>query len=163
MRFPGKKKLIAAAAALLFASLPGCGGAIRVCSGCKYKSSVAFSGLPTGTITSAQVTVKVKHSGACPQSDKPANCTEVMVYDVKCKLGTASSINVPFFIDAASTNRTHTATLVVVKSGVTTTHAGSIDFSSNVDGGPPGPPPSSIPTPCPPPAMNPYNPFPAIE
>jgi hypothetical protein len=155
--------LLLGAFALLAASLvPGCGTPVRACTGCKYKSQVSFTNLPTGTITSAQMEVKVKHSGACPQSDKPANCTEVMTYDVLCKLGTASAITVPFFIDASPTIRTHTAKITVVKSGNTTVHTGTVNMTSNVDGG--GPPPTTtMPTPCSPPALNPYDPFPNIE
>jgi len=126
-----------------------------------YKSQVQFTGLPTGTITSAQMEVKVTHSGACPQSGKPTNCTEVMTYNVLCKLGTASSITVPFFIDASPTIRTHQAKIIVVKAGNTTTHTGTVNMSSNVTGG--AAPPSSMPTPCPPPTLNPYDPFPAVE
>lgn len=149
------------ASVLLAATLPGCVAPTRTCTGCKYKSQVQFTELPTGSITSAQMEVKVTHSGACPQSDKPANCTEVMTYNVLCKLGTASSITVPFFIDAADTNGTRQAELTVVKAGKATTHTGVVNMTSNVNGG--ASPPSSIPTPCSPPALDPYNPFPAVE
>jgi len=138
------------------------GGAVRVCAGCKYKSQVSYTGLPTGTITSAQMEVKVTHSGACPQSDKPANCTEVMTYNVLCKLGTASSITVHFFIDASSTNTSHQAKITVVKSGNTTTHTGTVNQSSNVTGGA-APPTTTMPTPCSPPTLDPYTTFPAVE
>jgi len=133
----------------------------RACTGCKYKSQVSFSSLPTGTITSAQVEVKVTHDGPCPQEDEDDDCTEVMTYDVLCKLGTASTITVPFFIDAPTNNRTHIAKLTVVKNGNTTVHTGSVNHSSDVTGG--AAPPVSIPTPCPPPSLDPYTTFPAIE
>lgn len=130
------------------------GGAVRVCSGCTYKSKVDFSGLPTSGITSATMEVKVTHSGACPQSGYPNNCTEVLQYNVLCKLGASSSLSIPFFIDAATSNTSHSAKIVVV-TGSTTSHTGSVDQSSNVTGG--AAPPSSIPTPCPTPYLDPYS------
>lgn len=158
-------KVLAAGAATIFSlALAACGGSVRVCTGCKYKSQVSFTSLPTGSnITAAQMEVKVTHSGACPQSDKPANCTEVMTYNVKCMLGTATAITVPFFIDAAPTNRSHQARIFVTKGGTTTTHTGTVNLTSNVDGGS-GPPPTALmPVPCPPPGLNPYDPFPNVE
>jgi hypothetical protein len=151
------KRILVGAGALLLSTLApsGCGGGSRVCSGCTYKSKVSFSGLPTGTITTATMEVTVKHSGTCPQSGFPNNCTEVLTYDVKCKLGTARSVDIPFFIDAAPTIMTHTAKITVKKGIVTTTHAGTVDFNSNVTGG--GAPPSSMPTPCPTPYLDPYS------
>lgn len=135
------------------------GGTARVCTGCKYKSTVTFSGLPTGTLTSAQMEVTVKHSGTCPQSG-PTDCTEKLVYNVVCQLGTSSSKTFPFFIDAASTVTSHTAKITVVKAGTTTTHTGTVDLSSNVTGG--AAPPSSIPTPCAPPTIDPYTNLPTL-
>lgn len=135
--------------------LSSCGGAVRVCTGCKYKSQVNFSGLPTGTISSAQMRITVKHAGACPQSAFPDNCTEELIYNVKCKLGSSSNVTIPFFIDAATTVTSHTAKITAVKAGVTSEHTGTVNMSSNVTGG--GPPPSSMPTPCPPPSLNPYS------
>ena len=79
---------------------------------------------------------------------------------MKCQLGTSSTATFPFFIDAASANTTHTAKITVVKSGVTTTHTGAVDLSSNVTGG--GAPPSSIPTPCAPPTIDPYVDLPTL-
>jgi hypothetical protein len=137
-----------------------CGGAARLCAGCKYKSTVTFSGLPTGTLTSATMVTTVKHSGACPQTAGTTNCTETYTYDIKCKLGTSSSLTTPFFIDAASTVTTHTAKITVVKSGVTTVHVGTVDLNSNVNGG--AAPPSTMPTPCPPPTLDPYSNLPTL-
>lgn len=151
-----RKNVIGAVGALVAAfATSGCGGAIRTCTGCTYRPTVSFSGLPTGTITTATMEVKVKHSGACPQSGFPSNCTEVLTYDVKCKLGTSSSVEIPFFIDASSTIRTQTAKITVKQGVVTTTHTGTVDFNSSVTGG--GAPPSSMPTPCPPPTLDPYS------
>jgi hypothetical protein len=135
------------------------GGILRSCPTCKYKSSVTFSGLPTGTLTSAQMEVTVKHSGTCPQSG-PTNCTEKLVYNVVCQLGTSSTKTFPFFIDAASTVTSHTAKITVVKAGTTTTHTGTVDLNSNVTGG--AAPPSSIPTPCAPPTIDPYTNLPTL-
>jgi hypothetical protein len=161
-----KTPLLLGALAVLAASIiPGCVSPTRICgSACTYKSQVSFSGVPTAPLTSAIMEVKVTHSGACPQSNGPTNCTEVMTYDVACKLtsGSGGSITVPFFIDAARTNTSHEAKVTVVKAGVTTVHTGTVNMSSNVPGNAP-PPSASMPTPCPPPTLNPYNPFPAIQ
>ena len=132
---------------------------LRICTGCSYKSSVNFAGLPTGTLTSASMEITVLHAGTCPQSG-PTNCKEKLVYNVQCQLGTSSTATFPFFIDAATTITSHTAKITVVKSGVTTTHTGAVQLSSNVTGG--GAPPSSIPTPCAPPTINPYVSLPTL-
>jgi hypothetical protein len=141
-------------------AMTDCGGILRSCPTCKYKSTVTFSGLPTGTITSATMEITVKHPEACPQPSFPNKCTEKLTYDVKCKLGTSSTLTTPFFIDALSTVRTHTAKITVVKEGVTTVHSGTVDLTSNVTGG--SAPPSSIPTPCPPPTLDPYTGLPTV-
>lgn len=158
-----KRATKAARLAVLLAAgiaMTSCGTVPRACTGCKYKSTVTFSGLPTGTITSATMEITVKHPEACPQSSFPNKCTEKLTYDVKCKLGTASTLTTPFFIDALSTVTTHTAKITVVKEGVTTVHTGTVDLNSNVNGG--AAPPSSIPTPCPPPALDPYTGLPTV-
>ena len=160
--FPTLSVSAVVAAAILFA--PGCGIPIRICTGCNYKSKVNFSDMPVGTITSAQMEVRVTHSGACPQSPgKPPNCTEVKVYDVKCKVGTQANIVVPFFLDAAPGVTNHSSKIIVVKDGVSSTHTGTVDLGSNVPGGaaPPGGMPA-LPSPCPVAKPNPYNPFPAV-
>lgn len=144
--------LSVAALALTFS---GCGGAVRVCDGCTYKSIVNFTDLPLGTVTSAKMEVKVTHSGVCPQAGHPNNCTEVLTYNVKCKIGTTQNLSIPFFIDAAPTIASHVAKIIITVGGTTTTHVGNVDLTSNVTGG--GAPPSSMPTPCPPPHLNPYS------
>lgn len=143
------------ALALVAAMLSSCTVPLRICTGCTYKSKVNFDGLPTGTITSAKMEVKVTHSGACPQSGFPANCTEVLTYDVKCKLGTSQSLSIPFFIDAAPTIMTHVAKIIVTVGTSPTTINGVVDLTSNVTGG--QAPPTSLPTPCPPPHLDPYS------
>jgi hypothetical protein len=159
-----KRATKAARLAVLLAAgiaMTSCGTVPRACTGCKYKSTVTFSGLPTGTITSATMEITVKHPEACPQPSFPNKCTEKLTYDVKCKLGTSSTLTTPFFIDALSTVTTHTAKITVVKAGVTTVHTGTVDLSSNVAGGA-APPTTIIPTPCPPPALDPYTGLPTV-
>ena len=146
---------IAIAAVLAALALPGCGGGVlRVCHTCQYKATVTFNDMPTGTINTANMRITVKHPASCPQPSFPNMCTEELIYNVKCKLGTARTIVVPFFIDALPSVTNHTAEITVVQPSGTTVHTGTINQTSNVNGG--GPPPTSMPTPCAPPTLNPY-------
>lgn len=163
MKLARKKRTIAGIAISAALLVGGCGGMTRNCTGCMYKSSVAFSSMPTGTITSAVMEVTVTHSGTCPQSGGPNNCTEIYTYDVKCKVGTSKDINVGFYLDAAASNTSHQAKITVVKGGTTYVRNGTVNMSSNATGGaaPPNPP---MPQPCPPAVANPYvSPFPVVQ
>jgi len=148
--------LCAVSLVLVIPAATGCPAPPRGCAGCTYKTAT-FTTVPTGTVESASVKAMVKHVGSCPQGSFPADCTEILSYDVKCKLGTKSTITLPMLIDAASDNTNRSARLSVklVGSPTPTVINGTVET---------GPGSSSLPaTPCAPPTIDPYTTLPDVQ
>lgn len=149
-----RKLLVGSLLLLSLATQSSCVSPIRSCAGCKFRMATV-SGAPTSGIDTATLEVSVKHSGSCPQRGFPADCTEVLTYDVKCALGTTGGATVPFLIDAASSNRTRKAKLTVTLVGNPTpvtpaVTVGTTDIT---------PLPATA---CPPPTIDPYVTLPNI-